>query len=88
MADDVQTKGNDPARWEKLFTGVDEKLQFGLLDHLRRAQSYHFEGDTLFIESASQEDLDYLSRSHVHQQLLLFAQDFCGVEKVVVKLSP
>ena len=88
MVDDAQIQGNDRARWKKLLDGIDEKLQFGLLDHLRRARLFHFEENTLFIESAAQEDLEYLARPHVHQQLELFAQDLMGVDKVIVRMSP
>ena len=34
MAPVFETKGNDRARWEKLLAALDDKLQFGLLEHL------------------------------------------------------
>lgn len=78
------TKGNDPERWDKLLTTLDDKLQLGLLDHLERVSSYHFEQSTLFIQPGSEADLKYLTKPAFFQQLLLFAQDATGVEKVVL----
>lgn len=77
-------KGNNPELWEKLLQDLDDKLQLGLLNHLRRIASYHFEDNTLFIAPSSVEDKDYLSRSAVHQQLVVFASSATGVEKVVI----
>jgi len=78
-------KGNDPERWEKLLTLLDEKLQLGLLDYLNRVNSYHFEADTLFIEPGSEADTTYLKRDPVLRQLELFAQDATKVERVKLK---
>lgn len=81
----TSSKGNNPERWEKLLTGLDEKLQLGLLDKLRRITAYHFEEDTLFIEPGSDEDGDYLKKDSVLQQLELLAQDIINIEKVKIK---
>ncbi|MCB0309725.1 MAG: hypothetical protein KDD42_00740 [Bdellovibrionales bacterium] len=79
------SKGNDPQRWEKLLTALDEKLQLGLLDYLSRVSSYHFEAETLYIEPSSQEDEEYLKRDTNLHQLELLAQDAVGIEKVRVR---
>ena len=81
-------KGNDPDRWNKLLQMLDEKLQFGLLDHLRRAASYHFEHTTLYIEASSHDDYEYLNRPHVLQQLSVLAEETTQVQSVSVRLSP
>jgi hypothetical protein len=75
-------KGNDPERWEKLLHTLDEKLQLGLLDHLERVASYHFENETLFIQPGSTADFEYLSKPAFFQQLQVLAQDSIGVESV------
>ena len=79
-------KGNDPERWEKLLATLDDKLQLGLLDHLQRVSSYHFEDETLFIQPGSEKDYEYLTNPTFFQQLELFAQDITGAEKV--KINP
>lgn len=81
-----EKKGNDPARWTKLLDGLDERLQLGLLDKLRKAVSHHFEKDTLLIQPASVEDEEYLKKNQVLQQLEVLAQDIVNVEKV--KIAP
>ena len=62
MADDSSTKGNNPERWEKLLDELDEKLQLGLLEHLKRVTSYHFEEDILYLQAGSDADYEYLSK--------------------------
>ena len=79
------SKGNNPALWNKLLDFLDEKLQLGLLDHLRRVASYHFEAEVLYVEPAGGDDLDYLSRPVMQQQLQLLAEEAVRVTKVVVK---
>jgi hypothetical protein len=82
------TKGNSPEKWGKLLTELDEKLQLGLLDRLRRVASYHYEGATLYIEPGSTDDLNYLQKDSVKQQLTIFASG-TGVESVLLqKKSP
>ena len=81
-----QSKGNDPARWEKLLANLDEKLQLGLLEYLRRVNAYHFEEDILYIEPANQEDHQYLEQDAVFQQLQIYAQHAVGVDKVKLKM--
>lgn len=78
-------KGNNPELWNKLLHELDEKLQLGLLDRLKRASSYHFEADTLFIEPGEPADLKYLQKDSALQQLQIFAQLACKVEKVKIK---
>lgn len=78
-------KGNDRGRWEKYLNALDEKLQLGLLDHLRKVAGYHFEGDVLYIEPATAEEMTYLSRDPVLQQLQLHAQDSIGITEVRIK---
>lgn len=75
-------RGNNPELWNKLLNILDEKLQLGLLDHLRRANSYHFEDGVLSIEPATKADQAYLSKSSVQQHLQLMAQDAGAVDKV------
>ena len=79
------SKGNDPDRWQRLLDSLDEKLQLGLLDQLRKVQSYHFEGNSLFLEGFSKEQCEYLSRPVVLQQLQFLAQDAIGIQEVHLK---
>ncbi len=78
-------KGNNPELWEKLLADLDEKLQLGLLDKLRRIQGYHFEGDVLFLEAGSDEDSAYLSKPATFQHLEVLAQDATGVRELRIK---
>lgn len=79
------SKGNNPALWEKLLEGLDEKLQLGLLDKLRRISTYHFEEETLFIQAGTPEDEEYLKKETVLHQLELLTQDIVKIEKVKIK---
>jgi hypothetical protein len=79
---DARTRGNCPELWEKLLTELDDKLQLGLLDRLKRVAAYHFETEILFIDPASPDDLAYLNRGATLQQLELFAQDAAKVREV------
>ncbi|MBX7136991.1 MAG: hypothetical protein K1X83_03335 [Oligoflexia bacterium] len=79
------SKGNDPARWEKLLAFLDEKLQFGLLDHLSRITSYHFEADVLYIEPGSPQDGVYLAKASTFQQLQLMAHEALRIDSVKLK---
>ncbi len=85
---EVSSKGNNPVLWTALLHELDEKLQFGLLERLRRAASYHFEGDTLFIEPGSTEDGLYLSKAAVLTQLQVFAQGAVNVVHVKLEKHP
>jgi len=78
-------KGNNPEKWNKILDILDEKLQLGLLDVLRRVNSYHFEENILYIEPSSEEDGDYLSEPYVLEQLLLLTGDAVKVEKVELR---
>lgn len=82
---DGSTKGNNPQLWTKLLEDLDEKLQLGLLDKLRRVQGYHFEGQVLFIDPSSDEDHAYLSKTATRQHLELLAQDATGVKEVRIR---
>ena len=78
-------KGNNPKKWEALLSFLDEKLQLGLLDHLKRVNSYHFEDSLLIIEPGSEKDQEYLSRSTVLQHLEILANEATGIEKLRIK---
>lgn len=82
---DRAAKGNNPVLWDKLLTELDEKLQLGLLDRMRRVKAYHFESDTLFIEFASADDENYFKKGGTLQHLGLFAQDITGVREVRIR---
>ncbi|MEZ4753191.1 MAG: hypothetical protein R3A13_02645 [Bdellovibrionota bacterium] len=81
------SKGNNPELWEKLLNTLDERLQLGLLDHLRRVSSYHFEDKLLIIEPLNSNDHEYLTRKAVQQQLETFAKDITKVERLEIKAS-
>jgi len=78
----ITSKGNNPERWAVLLEALDEKLQFGLLEYVKRVRSYHFEEDILYIQPGSTEDERYLKKSAVTQQLELLAQDAVKIERV------
>ena len=78
-------RGNDPDRWEKLLVALDEKLQLGLLDRLKRVTSYHFENDILYIEPGDRPDQEYLTKEAFFQQLKLLAEDAIKVDNVKIK---
>jgi len=81
---DSKSRGNNPELWQKLLADVDEKLQLGLLDRLRRVAAYHFEADILFIEPANPEDAAYLNKGSTFQQLQLLAQDATNIREIRV----
>jgi hypothetical protein len=86
---DGAAKGNNPKLWEKFLADLDEKLQLGLLDRLRRVQAYHFESEILFLEAGSQDDENYLQKGSHFTQLCLLAQDSTGVTDVKFRpISP
>ena len=76
------TQGNNPQRWERLLHCLDEKLQLGLLEYLKRVRAYHFEEDILYIQPGSSTDEKYLKKAAVSQQLELLAQDAVHIVKV------
>ncbi|RMG42092.1 MAG: hypothetical protein D6719_07265 [Candidatus Dadabacteria bacterium] len=78
-------KGNNPEKWNSLLAFLDERLQFGLLEHLRRVESYHFEDDTLFIKAGSKNDERYLRKEPVLQQLTVIACETTGVKSVAIE---
>jgi hypothetical protein len=81
---DSKARGNNPDLWDKLLSDLDEKLQLGLLDRLRRVAAYHFESEILFIDPATPEDANYLTKGATFQQLELLAQDSTKVREVKV----
>ncbi len=81
---DSKARGNNPDLWDKLLFDLDEKLQLGLLDRLRRVAAYHFESETLFLDPATPEDAAYLTKGATFQQLELLAQDSAMVREVRV----
>lgn len=82
------SSGNNPKAWEKFIDTLDERLQFGLLSRIKSSSSYHFEESTLYIEFNHQQDIDYLSKDAMKQQLNILAKDILGVEKVIIRISP
>ncbi len=83
-----ETKGNDLPRWDKILQALDDKLQLGLLEHLRRAVSYHFESQVLYIEAADNKDYEYLSRESVKQQLKIISEDSANVDEIIIRKAP
>ena len=79
------TKGNNPELWNKLLDVLDERLQLGLLDKMRRVATYHFEDNLLIIEAGTDEDEQYLKKSTSLQQLVIFAEDATKVKEVRIK---
>ena len=79
------TKGNNQELWEKFLTSLDEKLQLGLLEHMRRVSAYHFEEGVLYINPGSEDDHKYLSKDAVFQQLQILAIDSLKVDKVKLR---
>ena len=82
---DGNPHGNSPHQWTKLLELLDEKLQLGLLDKLRRVNAYHFESSVLIIEPGTPEDETYLRKPATNQQLIVFAQDATGVTEVQIR---
>ena len=78
-------KGNNPELWDKLLAVLDDKLQLGLLEHMRRVTTYHFEDETLFLEPGTADDCNYLSKETVFHHLQLLAQDAVKVERIKIK---
>ena len=78
-------RGNNPELWQRLLDTLDDKLQLGLLDHLKRVASYHFEEDILYIEPGNPEDAQYLNRPGVFQQLQIYAKHSIKAERVKIK---
>lgn len=78
----VAAKGNNPELWNKLLAELDEKLQLGLLDRMKRIKAYHFESGILFIEPGNPEDDGYLRKGGTLQHLELIAQDATGIREL------
>ena len=77
-------RGNDAKAWNTLLKVLDERLHLWLLDHLKKATSYHFEEEILTIQPASMESLEYMTQPAVLKQLELFAEEVLSIEKVKV----
>ncbi len=77
-------RGNNPELWGKLLDLLDDKLQLGLLDHLKRVTSYHFEDSIFTVQPERKSDYEYLSKSSVSQQLTIFVKDLCDCSKMIV----
>lgn len=71
--------------WQSLLAALDEKLQLGLLNHLKRCDSYDIDHDTLFITPANEADEEYLQREETVQHLLLIAEDSIGSKAIVIR---
>lgn len=78
-------KGNNPERWRRLLDSLDEKLQFGLLDQLKKVASYHFEEQSLYLGASTLAQAEYLKQAPVLQQIQLLAQDVVQIERVIVE---
>lgn len=81
----LPTQGNNPELWNKLLDILDERLQLGLLDKMRRVATYHFEEQLLIIEAGTDEDEQYLNKSTTLHQLQIFAEDATRVKEVRIK---
>ncbi len=71
----MTAQGNAPTAWAALLELLDERMQLGLLERLRRCKVYHFEGSLLMLEAGNPADRDYLCKTAVQQQLVVFAKD-------------
>ena len=78
----ASAKGNNPELWDRLLAELDDKLQLGLLDRMKRVKAYHFESGTLFIELGNSEDEGYFKKGGALQHLELIAQDATGVREL------
>lgn len=76
------SKGNRPELWETFLNVLDDKLQLGLLDHMRRVTSYHFEEDILYIQPRDNSDFDYLKEGPHFQQLEILAKATLQIDRV------
>ena len=80
-------RGNAPDKWEKLLIELDDKLQLGLLDRLRRIESYHIEEKSLILVPGNADDAQYLMKESVKQQLSVFIT-VLGVNTLEIKSAP
>lgn len=76
------SKGNSPELWEKFLNALDEKLQLGLLGHMKRVTSYHFEEDILYIQPDNNADYQYLKEDSHFQQMEILAKATLDVDRV------
>lgn len=79
------TKGNCPDVWNKLLALLDEKLQLGLLEYMRRATSYNLEDDTLYIQPGSSKDYEDLCEATMFQHLTLLAEEIKEVQQIKIE---
>lgn len=87
MSEDNSPSQFDQDRWGKLLDALDEKLQLGLLEHLRRVESYEFINQVELHITPMEHDRAYLQKSNVKQQLILLAQDAIGIKTIVIVQS-
>jgi hypothetical protein len=85
MTDEKSEDINNNLRWQKFLDILDEKLQLGLLTHLRKVQNYSFDNDTLILEIDNQIDLNYFKNEAFLQQLKVLAKDAISVKDVIIK---
>lgn len=70
--------------WKTLLDALDEKLQLGLLELLKRSHSYDIEDGTLCITPVNEVDEEYLRKDETSRHLLLIAEDSIGVTQVTI----
>ncbi len=85
MTDEKSEDINNNQRWQKFLDILDEKLQLGLLNHLRKVQNFSFDNDTLILEIENQIDLNYFKNEAFLQQLKVLAKDAISVKDVIIK---
>jgi hypothetical protein len=80
----AHSKGNNPETWQKLLDSLDDKMQFGLLNALRNCVTYHFEGETLFLES-NKATTAYLTNQNNLNMLKVYAGSTAGIKNIQIK---
>jgi hypothetical protein len=81
------SRGNNPELWQKILMYLDDRLQLGLLDRLRRVSSYELSEPLLSIIPGSSEDERYLKKDAVLQQLRVLAADALGVTELSIQIQ-
>ncbi|HMO02947.1 MAG TPA: hypothetical protein PKD37_07870 [Oligoflexia bacterium] len=75
-------RGNNAEAWDLLVQSLDDKLQFALLERIKRVAAYHLEDTTLIIQPGNADDFEYLNTTTILQQLSIFAEAAIGVKEV------
>ena len=70
--------------WQKLLDSLDDKMQFGLLNALRATTTYHFEGDSLYLE-ANKATSAYLANHNNLNMLKIYATSAVAVKNISIK---